>query len=225
MMNRREKNYPHPDKNMAARGDKSQDQSRQENSVHKADSKGQTKDRAKHDNAYRDDHGHREAGASCGKEEIPVPFSLSEQRPNILTEKETNQGFPGGVTGVHVSFKSSLSISILCATILVFLAPPGAQVLFFSLYSLSMISVLVICGGKPVGPAEARQTVFRYLLVVSREMAGLRLCLAVMSAAFFSVPDNQAMVITSGLCAVACCTVCLFQDALALAARRRRATR
>jgi hypothetical protein len=225
MMNRLEKNYPHPDKNMAARGGNSQDQSSEENSVHKSDSKGQATDPAKHDNAHRDDHGRREAGARCGKKEIPIPFSLSEQRPNILTEKEPEQGFPGGVTGVHVSFKSSLSISILCATILVFLAPPGAQVLFFSLYSLSMISVLVICGGKPVGPAEARQTVFRYLLVISREMAGLRLCLTVMSAAFFSVPDNQAMIITSGLCAVACSVVCLFQDALALGARRRRVTR
>jgi hypothetical protein len=225
MMNSLKKHYPHPDKDMPARGGKSQDQSRQENSVHKTDGKGQAEDRANHDNAYREDNGHREAGASCGKKEIRIPVSLPDQRPNIFAEKEPEQRFPGGVTGIHVSFKSSLSISILCATIIAFLAPPGAQVLFFSLYSLSMISILVICGGKSVGPAEIWRAVFRYLIVVSREMAGLRLCLAVMSTAFFSVPDNEAMIITSGLCAVACSTVCLFQDTLALAARRRRATR
>lgn len=222
MMNSLKKNHPYPDKDMPARGGNSQGQSRPETSVHKSDSKGQTKDRANHDNARRENHGRGEAGTSGGKEEVPIPVGLPEQRPEIFTEKETNQGFPGGVTGIHVSFKISLSISALCATIIVFLAPPGAQILFFSLYSLSMLSVLVISGGKPVGPIGIRQPVFRYLLFVSREMAGLRLCLAVMSAAFFSVPDNETMIVTSGLCAVACCAVCLFQDSLAFGTRRRR---
>lgn len=225
MVNSLKKNYPQPDKNMPARGGKSSDQSCQENSVQKTDSKGQATNRPNTDDAYRKDNGHREAGASCGKKEIPVPLSLSEQRPDIFAEKEPEQSVPGGVTGIHGSFKSSLSISILCATIIAFHTPPGAQVIFFSLYSFAMISVLVIRGGKPVGPDEIWQAVFRYLLVVSREMAGLRLCLAVMSAAFFSVPDNEAMIITSGLSTVACGVVCLFQDVVALAATRRRPTR
>lgn len=106
-------------------------------------------------------------------------------------------------------------ITVLCATILVFFAYPGAQILFFSLYSAGMISVLVISAGKPVGPIKIRQAVFNHLVVVSREMTGLRLCLAVISGAFSGLPDNQPMIVTSGLSALACAAVCLFQDTMA----------
>ena len=118
------------------------------------------------------------------------------------------------------SITSSLLITVLSATILVFFAYPGAQILFFSLYSVGMISVLVISAGKPVGPLNIRQAVFNHLVVVSSEMTGLRLCLAVLSAAFSSLADNQPVFVTSGLSALACAFVCLFQDTIALRSGR-----